>query len=146
LCIYSKFNTYYCKNRRIYEKDYHIFVRMDGCMSKMSMKSRGEEAVSVAHAMALRIDDMTFPTYRQQGILINRGASIKEMMCQCLSNAGDRLDGKSIPVLYSFREFGFFSVSGNLGTQMIQAVGWGMAAAYKNTDGIASAFTGECGQ
>jgi len=34
-------------------------------------------------------------------------------------------------------------VSGNLGTQMIQAVGWGMAAAYKNTDGIASAFTGE---
>jgi len=112
---------------------------------KMSfyMKSRGEEAVSVAHAMALRIDDMTFPTYRQQGILINRGASIKEMMCQCLSNAGDRLDGKSIPVLYSFREFGFFSVSGNLGTQMIQAVGWGMAAAYKNTDGIASAFTGE---
>jgi len=112
---------------------------------KMSfyMKSRGEEAVSVAHAMALRKDDMTFPTYRQQGILINRGASIKEMMCQCLSNAGDRLDGKSIPVLYSFRDFGFFSVSGNLGTQMIQAVGWGMAEAYKNSDGIASAFTGE---
>jgi len=112
---------------------------------KMSfyMKSRGEEAVSVAHAMALRLDDMTFPTYRQQGILINRGASIKEMMCQCLSNAGDRLDGKSIPVLYSFRDFGFFSVSGNLGTQMIQAVGWAMAEAYKNSDGIASAFTGE---
>ena len=112
---------------------------------KMSfyMKSRGEEAVSVAHAMALRVDDMTFPTYRQQGILISRGASIKEMMCQCLSNAGDRLQGKSIPVLYSFRDFGFFSVSGNLGTQMIQAVGWGMAEAYKNSDGIASAFTGE---
>jgi 2-oxoisovalerate dehydrogenase E1 component alpha subunit len=112
---------------------------------KMSfyMKSRGEEAVSVAHAMALRIDDMTFPTYRQQGILINRGAPIKEMMCQCLSNAGDRLDGKSIPVLYSFRDFGFFSVSGNLGTQMIQAVGWAMAEAYRNSDGIASAFTGE---
>jgi len=112
---------------------------------KMSfyMKSTGEEAVSVAHAMALRKDDMTFPTYRQQGILINRGAPIKEMMCQCLSNAGDRLDGKSIPVLYSFRDFGFFSVSGNLGTQMIQAVGWGMAEAYKNSDGIASAFTGE---
>ena len=112
---------------------------------KMSfyMKSRGEEAVSVAHAMALRVDDMTFPTYRQQGILINRGASIKEMMCQCLSNAGDRLEGKSIPVLYSFRDFGFFSVSGNLGTQMIQAVGWAMSEAYKNKDGIASAFTGE---
>jgi len=99
---------------------------------KMSfyMKSTGEEAVSVGHAMALRDDDMTFPTYRQQGILINRGASIAEMMCQCLSNGGDRLQGKSIPVLYSFREFGFFSVSGNLGTQLIQGVGWAMANAY----------------
>ncbi len=112
---------------------------------KMSfyMKSTGEEAVSVGHAMALNNSDMIFPTYRQQGILIHRGASIKEMMCQCLSNAGDPLDGKSIPVLYSFKKHGFFSISGNLGTQLIQGVGWGMASAYKNSDEIASVFTGE---
>ena len=112
---------------------------------KMSfyMKSTGEEAVSVGHAMALKNSDMIFPTYRQQGILIHRGASIKEMMCQCLSNAGDPLDGKSIPVLYSFKKHGFFSISGNLGTQLIQGVGWGMASAYKNSDEIASVFTGE---
>lgn len=112
---------------------------------KMSfyMKSTGEEAVSVGHAMALRDEDMTFPTYRQQGILIARGASMKEMMCQVLSNSGDPLDGKSIPVLYSFKKHGFFSISGNLATQLIQGVGWAMAEAYKNTDGIASVFTGE---
>ena len=112
---------------------------------KMSfyMKSRGEEAVSVGHSMALKNSDMVFPTYRQQGILINRGASIKEMMCQCLSNSGDPLDGKSIPVLYSFKKHGFFSISGNLGTQLIQGVGWAMANAYKNLDDIASVFTGE---
>ena len=112
---------------------------------KMSfyMKSRGEEAVSVGHAEALRNSDMVFPTYRQQGILISRGASMLEMMNQCLSNSGDPLEGKNIPVLYSFRKHGFFSISGNLGTQLIQAVGWGMAEAYKNEDGIASAFTGE---
>ena len=107
------------------------------------MKSTGEEAVSVGHAMALRDEDMTFPTYRQQGILIARGASMKEMMCQVLSNSGDPLDGKSIPVLYSFKKHGFFSISGNLATQLIQGVGWAMAEAYKNTDGIASVFTGE---
>jgi len=112
---------------------------------KMSfyMKSTGEEAMSIGHAMALRNDDMIFPTYRQQGILISRGASIKDMMCQCLSNAGDPLDGKSIPVLYSFKEHGFFSISGNLGTQLIQGVGWAMANAYRNEDGIASVVTGE---
>ena len=112
---------------------------------KMSfyMKSTGEEAVSVGHALALRDTDMIFPTYRQQGILIHRGASMKEMMCQCLSNSGDPLDGKSIPVLYSFKKHGFFSISGNLGTQLIQGVGWAMASAYKNSDEIASVFTGE---
>jgi 2-oxoisovalerate dehydrogenase E1 component alpha subunit len=112
---------------------------------KMSfyMKSAGEEAVSIGHAMALRDTDMVFPTYRQQGILIHRGASIKEMMCQCLSNSGDPLDGKSIPVLYSFKKHGFFSISGNLGTQLIQGVGWAMANAYKDSDEIASVFTGE---
>lgn len=112
---------------------------------KMSfyMKSTGEEAVSVGHALALQDSDMIFPTYRQQGILIHRGASMKEMMCQCLSNSGDPLDGKSIPVLYSFKKHGFFSISGNLGTQLIQGVGWAMASAYKNSDEIASVFTGE---
>ena len=112
---------------------------------KMSfyMKSTGEEAVSVGHALALQDTDMIFPTYRQQGILIHRGASMKEMMCQCLSNSGDPLDGKSIPVLYSFKKHGFFSISGNLGTQLIQGVGWAMASAYKNSDEIASVFTGE---
>ncbi|MEP3655694.1 MAG: thiamine pyrophosphate-dependent enzyme [Litorimonas sp.] len=112
---------------------------------KMSfyMKSTGEEAVSVGHSLALQDSDMVFPTYRQQGILINRGASMKEMMCQCLSNSGDPLDGKSIPVLYSFKKHGFFSISGNLGTQLIQGVGWAMASAYKDSDEIASVFTGE---
>lgn len=112
---------------------------------KMSfyMKSTGEEAMAVGHAMALKNEDMIFPTYRQQGILISRGASIKDMMCQCLSNAGDPLDGKSIPVLYSFKKHGFFSISGNLGTQLIQGVGWAMANAYRNEDKIASVVTGE---
>lgn len=112
---------------------------------KMSfyMKSAGEEAVAVATAMALRQSDMVFPTYRQQGILMARGWPLKELMCQCLSNAGDKLEGRSIPVLYSVRDLGFFSISGNLGTQMIQAVGWGMACAYRGSDDIAVAFTGE---
>ncbi|MEP6343035.1 MAG: thiamine pyrophosphate-dependent enzyme [Maricaulaceae bacterium] len=132
-------------------KDMMMTRAMDGRMftmqrqGKMSfyMKSTGEEAMSIGHAMALRHDDMIFPTYRQQGILISRGASIKDMMCQCLSNAGDHLDGKSIPVLYSFKKHGFFSISGNLGTQLIQGVGWAMANAYRNEDAVASVITGE---
>jgi len=107
------------------------------------MKSIGEEAIAVATAMALRDSDMVFPTYRQQGILMTRGWPVLDLMNQCLSNKADKLEGKAIPICYSVREKGFYSISGNLGTQMIQAVGWAMACAYKGTDSIAAAFTGE---
>jgi 2-oxoisovalerate dehydrogenase E1 component alpha subunit len=65
------------------------------------------------------------------------------MMCQVYSNASDPLKGRQMPVMYSAREAGFFSVSGNLGTQFSQAVGWAMASAYSNDDKIAAAWIGE---
>ena len=51
--------------------------------------------------------------------------------------------GRQLPVLYSARDYGFFSVSGNLATQYIQAVGWAMASAIKNDTKIAAAWIGE---
>ena len=38
---------------------------------------------------------------------------------------------------------GFFSISGNLGTQYVQAVGWAMASAIKGDTRIASGVVGE---
>jgi 2-oxoisovalerate dehydrogenase E1 component alpha subunit len=107
------------------------------------MKSTGEEAVSIAQGMALRPGDMLFPAYRQQGLLIVRDIKLVDMMCQCLSNERDNLYGRQLPVLYSFKEVNFFTISGNLGTQFPQAVGWAMAAEYKGTDDIASSWIGE---
>ncbi|MDQ4421402.1 thiamine pyrophosphate-dependent enzyme [Sphingobium sp. DEHP117] len=107
------------------------------------MKSTGEEAVAVAAAMALRRDDMCFPTYRQQGILIARDWPLVEMMNQVYSNSRDRLKGRQMPIMYSSREAGFFSISGNLGTQYSQAVGWAMAAAADGNDRLSAAWIGE---
>jgi len=107
------------------------------------MKCRGEEAVAVGQALALAPDDMCFPTYRQQGLLVARGYPLVEMMNQVLSNARDPLKGRQLPVLYSSREYGFFSISGNLGTQFSQAVGWAMASAYKGDHKIAAAWIGD---
>jgi len=107
------------------------------------MKSTGEEAVSVAAAMALRPGDMLFPSYRNQGLFITRGMSLTDMMCQCLSNARDMCKGRQLPVLYHSRADNIFSLSGNLATQYPQAVGWAMAAAIKGEDHIAATWTGE---
>lgn len=107
------------------------------------MKCTGEEAVAIAHAHALQSDDMFFPTYRQQGLLIARDWSIVDMMCQIYSNSGDRLKGRQMPVMYSSREAGFFSISGNVGTQFSQSVGWAMASALKGDHRIASGWIGD---
>ena len=90
------------------------------------MKCAGEEAVAVAAAYALRTGDMLFPTYRQQALLLVRGMSVVDMMCECLSNTHDMNKGRQLPVLYSWAGGGFFTISGNLGTQVPQAVGWAM--------------------
>ncbi|MEQ9462866.1 MAG: thiamine pyrophosphate-dependent enzyme [Haliea sp.] len=107
------------------------------------MKCTGEEAVAVAQAMALEDGDMLFPTYRQQGLLFVRGRPLVDMMCHCISNAGDNLKGRQMPVFYSWKQGNFFSISGNLATQYSQAVGWAMASAYKGEDHIAAAWVGD---
>ncbi len=107
------------------------------------MKCTGEEAVACAQALVLTQEDMCFPTYRQQGLLITRGYPLATMMNQIYSNASDPIKGRQLPVMYSSKAFGFFTVSGNLGTQYPQAVGWAMASAYKGDDKIAAAWIGD---
>jgi 2-oxoisovalerate dehydrogenase E1 component subunit alpha len=108
------------------------------------MQCLGEEAIATAHSMALEPGDMCFPTYRQQGLLLARDdISMAEMMCQLMSNERDPMKGRQLPVMYSYKRAGFFSISGNVATQFIQAVGWGMASAIKGDTRIASGWIGD---
>ena len=107
------------------------------------MQCLGEEAIACAQQRALRPGDMHFPTYRQQGLLITAGYPLVDMMNQVLSNTHDPLKGRQLPVMYSSKSHGFFSISGNLATQYVQAVGWAMASALSSDTAIASAWIGE---
>ncbi len=107
------------------------------------MKCTGEEAIAVAAATAMDPEDMHFPTYRQQGLLVARGYPLVTMMNQIYSNTGDPLHGRQLPIMYSDRKHGFFSISGNLGTQYPQAVGWAMASAIKGDSRIAMGWIGD---
>ncbi|MEG3146664.1 thiamine pyrophosphate-dependent enzyme [Sphingomonas sp. RT2P30] len=107
------------------------------------MKSTGEEAIGVAQSMVLAADDMCFPTYRVQGWLIARGYPIVNMINQIYSNARDPLKGRQLPILYSARDYGFYSLSGNVGSRFGHAVGWAMASAYKGDHRIALGYIGD---
>ena len=103
----------------------------------------GEEAVACAFQQALEKGDMNFPTYRQQGLLISTDYPILDMMNQVYSNSEDPLRGRQLPIMYSSKEHGFFSISGNLATQFVQAVGWAMASAIKGDTKIAAGWIGD---
>ncbi|MCO5732342.1 thiamine pyrophosphate-dependent enzyme [Rhizobium sp. SSA_523] len=103
----------------------------------------GEEAVGCGFQRYLRKGDMNFPTYRQQGLLIAAGYPLEKLMGQFYSNSFDPLLGRQLPTLHSAREYGYFTVSGNLGTQYVHAVGWAMANALTGQDTIAIGWIGD---
>lgn len=107
------------------------------------MRALGEEAISVANGLVLNPDDMCFTSYRQQGILLARGCPVLDMMNQVYNNAGDKQEGIQMGMHYSFPDYGYFAMSGNVATQIPQAVGWAMGSAYRGDTKIAVGFIGD---
>ncbi|WP_170395078.1 3-methyl-2-oxobutanoate dehydrogenase (2-methylpropanoyl-transferring) subunit alpha [Ruegeria arenilitoris] len=107
------------------------------------MQHLGEEAISCAFSRALQPGDMNFPTYRQAGLLVAVDYPMLTMMNQIYSNADDPLHGRQLPIMYTSKEHGFFSISGNLGTQFVQSVGWAMASAISGDTKIAAGWIGD---
>ncbi|SDG71538.1 3-methyl-2-oxobutanoate dehydrogenase (2-methylpropanoyl-transferring) subunit alpha [Pelagibacterium luteolum] len=107
------------------------------------MKSLGEEAIGAAQAIALDNGDMNFPTYRMLAWLMARDYPLIDLCNQIYSNERDPLRGRQLPILYSARDYGFYSLSGNLGSRFGHAVGWAMASAYSGDDRIAIGHVGD---
>jgi 2-oxoisovalerate dehydrogenase E1 component alpha subunit len=107
------------------------------------MKSTGEEAIAAAQSLVLDRDDMCFPTYRVLAWLMARDYPLQTLANQIFNNAEDPLKGRQLPILYSARDYGFYSLSGNVGSRFGHAVGWAMASAYRGDHKIALAYIGE---
>jgi 2-oxoisovalerate dehydrogenase E1 component alpha subunit len=107
------------------------------------LESTGEEAVAAAAGMALRPDDLLFPSYRQQGLFLARGMPLLDMMCQCIGNRQDNSKGRQMPVHYSWRKGNLVSISSPVGTQFPQAVGAAMATAYRGENNVVATWIGE---
>ena len=107
------------------------------------LQCTGEEAIGCAFQRQLQKGDMNFPTYRQQSLLVAADYPLTPFLGQLYSNSYDPMQGKQLPVLHSAREYGFFTISGNLGTQYVQAVGWAMANALTGDGKIAAGWIGD---
>jgi 2-oxoisovalerate dehydrogenase E1 component alpha subunit len=123
--------------------DDHMFRAHRQGKTSFYIKSAGEEAIGAAQSLALGEDDMCFPTYRLLSWLMARDYPLSDLINQIFSNAKDPLKGRQLPVLYSARAYGFYSLSGNVGSRFGHAVGWAMASAYKHDRRISIGYIGE---
>ena len=123
--------------------DEHMFGAHREGKTSFYMKSTGEEAIGAATSAVLARGDMCFPTYRMVSYLMAREYPLLDLVNQIFSNAADPLKGRQMPVLYSARAYGFYSIAGNVGSRFGHAVGWAMASAYRHDSNIAIAFVGE---
>ncbi|NND12582.1 MAG: 3-methyl-2-oxobutanoate dehydrogenase (2-methylpropanoyl-transferring) subunit alpha [Acidimicrobiia bacterium] len=128
---------------RVREFDRRMMAAQRQGKTSFYMQCLGEEAIACAFRAAMADSDMNFPTYRQQGLLIAHGYPLVDMMNQVYSNEEDPIKGRQLPIMYSSRAHGFFTISGNLATQFIQAVGWAMAASIKGEGNIAAGWIGD---
>jgi len=107
--------------------------------------SFGQEAIQTGTAASLEKKDWVFPSYREPGIFLYRGASIYEMLCNLWGNRADLSKGRQMPVHYSFPKIRMFSVSSPIATQLIQAVGAAMASKISKTKEVAISYCGDGG-
>jgi 2-oxoisovalerate dehydrogenase E1 component alpha subunit len=73
--------------------------------------SAGEEAVSVASASALTMEDVIYSQYREQGVFRQRGYTTADFMNQLAANKNDPGRGRNMPVHYGSKELNIVGIS-----------------------------------
>ncbi|PQP91798.1 2-oxoisovalerate dehydrogenase subunit alpha 2 mitochondrial [Prunus yedoensis var. nudiflora] len=105
----------------------------------------GEEAINIASAAALTIDDVVFPQYREAGVLLWRGFTIQEFANQCFSNKADYGKGRQMPIHYGSNKHNYVTVASTVATQLPQAVGAAYSLKMEKQDACAIAYVGDGG-
>src|SRR6476620_5308259 len=103
----------------------------------------GQEAATLASAIALEPSDWIFPALREGGAMLLRGFPLVPYLCQIFGNAGDETKGRQMPSHQAARAVNQVSWSSCIGTQLPQAVGAAMASKLKKADTVIMAYMGD---
>jgi TPP-dependent pyruvate/acetoin dehydrogenase alpha subunit len=104
---------------------------------------RGEEAVSVGAAAALRGEDWVFPARHELGLLLWRGVSVQALLDEAFGNARASHKGRMLPGQGGAAAARVVVTSPILGNHLGHAVGCGWAAKIKGEGAVAVACFGE---
>ncbi|CAI0555289.1 unnamed protein product [Linum tenue] len=105
----------------------------------------GEEAINIASAAALKIDDFIVPQYREPGILLWRGFTPQDFANQCFSNKFDDGKGRQMPVHYGSKKLNYFTVASTIASQLPHAVGAAYSLKMDGKDACVVGYFGDGG-
>jgi pyruvate dehydrogenase E1 component alpha subunit len=103
----------------------------------------GQEAATLASAIALDANDWIFPALRESGAMLMRGFSMVTYLCQVFGNEGDITKGRQMPSHMAGKSVHQVSWGSCIGTQLPQAVGAAMAAKIKGEKTVIAAYMGD---
>src|SRR3989454_6482559 len=103
----------------------------------------GQEAATLASAIALEASDWIFPALREGGAMLLRGFPLVPYLCQIFGNAGDETKGRQMPSHMASRSVNQVSWSSCIGTQLPQAVGAAMGPRLKGDRTAIAAHPGD---
>uniref|UniRef100_A0A6N2KUP2 3-methyl-2-oxobutanoate dehydrogenase (2-methylpropanoyl-transferring) n=1 Tax=Salix viminalis TaxID=40686 RepID=A0A6N2KUP2_SALVM len=105
----------------------------------------GEEAINIASAAALTIDDFVVPQYREPGVLLWRGFTLQQFANQCFSNRGDDCRGRQMPIHYGSKKLNYLTVASTIASQLPHAVGVAYSLKMDGKDACAVTYFGDGG-
>ncbi|GAC1606763.1 MAG: pyruvate dehydrogenase (acetyl-transferring) E1 component subunit alpha [Myxococcales bacterium] len=103
----------------------------------------GQEAATLASAIALQPSDWIFPALREAGAMLLRGFPLVPYLCQVFGNRGDETKGRQMPSHMASKSVHQVSWGSCIGTQLPQAVGAAMAAKIKGDKAVIAAYLGD---
>ena len=103
----------------------------------------GQEAATLASAIALDDGDWIFPALRESGAMLLRGFPLVPYLCQVFGNVGDETKGRQMPSHMAGKSVRQVSWGSCIGTQLPQAVGAAMAAKIKKDRTVIAAYLGD---
>ncbi|MCL4518310.1 MAG: thiamine pyrophosphate-dependent dehydrogenase E1 component subunit alpha [Thaumarchaeota archaeon] len=103
----------------------------------------GQEATQIGAVLALEEKDWIFPMYRDLGMIVQKKVPLDSLMNRLFANEDDDSKGRDLPNAFGWKKYRIFSLAAPIASHVQPAVGFAMAAQYKNDDSVALATFGD---
>jgi pyruvate dehydrogenase E1 component alpha subunit len=104
----------------------------------------GQEACQIGAVLALSKEkDWIFPMYRDMGMIIQAGVSIRQLTNRMLGNAEDESLGRDLPNLFAWKRNKIVSFAAPIASHLPLATGFAIAAKLRRDDLVTVATFGD---